>query len=1273
MAFSQGIGWGIGKHARRAIEKAFVFTVDTTLGDGLDNYTLNFTGAGYDIKTSDGQTITGATAATTINFPGPGTYDIKILGDVSTRTFANDLKLVDIKNWGVLDTPLAYAFGGANSLTTITAADQPVNLSLSALFRGAQNFAGGISHWDVSGVTGFSEAFSGTSFNEDISSWDTSSANSFNKMFNYTPFNNGGQPGIGNWDVSNVTNFNGCFGTTPFNQPIGSWTIKTSGPVNMGSMFAGATSFNQDLNAWDVSSVTIMTRMFNYASSFNGDVSNWDVSGVADLGYMFERASSFNHPGIGSWNTSGATSMASMFDGINGGMAFNQDISGWDVSNVLAMNNMFRGCYSLNQPFNSWNTSSLTSIPQVFFNCYSFNQPLNLWNTSNVTQMQNVFYNAYAFNQDISSWDITKVTIFNSFFTTTAFSTDNYDAVLVSWEDQLQVAYPAGAGYTPTIAIKFGATKYTLGGEAEAARTSLINTYGWTITDGGGIAVPFTFTVDTALGDGLAQFIIPTTGTGYNYNVVTSDGQSITGNTGNTTITFPSTGVYTIEIKGDFPSIFFDNVGDKLKITDIVKWGGIAWTNFNRAFYNCSNMTITAPDIPNVSAVGSFYFGFRGTAISGAIDLSSWDLSSVGQIGYMFADCTGITSVNLNSLSTNAITSDGVFLNSSNVTIITLPVGFRPTVTRNMFRHMTNLVEVVNIESWNTTSLSLTTYMFAGTPFNQDISGWDVSNMTTMQEIFYGAFAFNQDISSWDVSNVINMNSTFLGAVAFNQPLNTWNTSSVNDMANMFQGATSFNQPLNTWNTITVTNMTWMFGGATSFNQDLSTWNTSNVTSLSNTFESTTASSFGIANWDTSSVNNFNATFRFNTSFNEDISGWNVTGCTSNFNDTFSGCQSFNQPIGNWNITSSVTRLSNLLSNAVSFDQDLSSWNISSVTVFNNFASNVTLSTANYGALLVAWESQAPVYSGSINFGVSQYFLGSAVETARTSLINTYGWTITDGGGIADPAFIFEVNTRPNAGYPVSTEYVVSTWPAFNTYNYNIETSDGQIFTNRAGDTVITFPAVGIYQIKITGTFPSFRSANLNYSPDKLTRILNWGSIQWESFNQSFEGCRFITDIPATDTPNLSLVTDMYQAFMGCQRLASAVNMPSWDVSGVTNFESTLESCFRLNEPIGSWNTSSATTMTRMFYQCSDFDQNIGDWNISNVTDFSNFMFAKTAANYSAANLDDIYSKWSLLTVSPNEPITFGTIQYTIAGGQAGRNILTGAPNNWTITDGGGI
>jgi hypothetical protein len=63
-------------------------------------------------------------------------------------------------------------------------------------------------------------------------------------------------------------------------------------------------------------------------------------------------------------------------------------------------------------------------------------------------------------------------------------------------------------------------------------------------------------------------------------------------------------------------------------------------------------------------------------------------------------------------------------------------------------------------------------------------------------------------------------------------------------------------------------------------------------------------------------------------------------------------------------------------------------------------------------------------------------------------------------------------------------------------------------------------------------------------------------------------------------------------------------------------------------------------------------------------------MDGKTPATYSANNLDAIYTKWSLLSVQPNINISFGTAKYTIAG-SAGRSVLTSAPNNWNIGDGG--
>ena len=40
--------------------------------------------------------------------------------------------------------------------------------------------------------------------------------------------------------------------------------------------------------------------------------------------------------------------------------------------------------------------------------------------------------------------------------------------------------------------------------------------------------------------------------------------------------------------------------------------------------------------------------------------------------------------------------------------------------------------------------------------FNQNISDWDVSNVTNMSSMFYYCKKFNQDLSRWDVLNVTN-------------------------------------------------------------------------------------------------------------------------------------------------------------------------------------------------------------------------------------------------------------------------------------------------------------------------------------------------------------------------------------------------------------------------------------------------------------------------------------------------------------------------------------
>jgi surface protein len=111
-------------------------------------------------------------------------------------------------------------------------------------------------------------------------------------------------------------------------------TTCTSGITYMTEMFQSATSFNQPIGNWDVSSVTDMYRMFESASSFNQPIGNWDVSSVTDMRFMFS-GTSFNQP-IGNWDVSSVTDMEYMFYGAT---AFNQDLSSWSVDGVTECNN----------------------------------------------------------------------------------------------------------------------------------------------------------------------------------------------------------------------------------------------------------------------------------------------------------------------------------------------------------------------------------------------------------------------------------------------------------------------------------------------------------------------------------------------------------------------------------------------------------------------------------------------------------------------------------------------------------------------------------------------------------------------------------------------------------------------------------------------------------------------------------------------------------------------------------------------------------------------
>ena len=161
---------------------------------------------------------------------------------------------------------------------------------------------------------------------------------------------------------------------------------------------------NADISSVCTSRVTQMEKLFYQNDVFNQDISTWDVSNVISMSQMFEE-SAFNQD-ISNWDVRNLTDMYSMF---KDNSAFNQPIGDWNVGSVNKMGRMFQGNSAFNQPINNWDVGSVDEMWYMFYNASNFNQPIGNWNVSGVNNMYSMFSGATSFNQDIGNWDVSNV------------------------------------------------------------------------------------------------------------------------------------------------------------------------------------------------------------------------------------------------------------------------------------------------------------------------------------------------------------------------------------------------------------------------------------------------------------------------------------------------------------------------------------------------------------------------------------------------------------------------------------------------------------------------------------------------------------------------------------------------------------------------------------------------------------------------------------------------------------------------------------------------
>jgi len=280
-------------------------------------------------------------------------------------------------------------------------------------------------------VTSFEELFQESVCAADLRDLDTRNITNLRRIFYRS---NGIGPNCANWDVGRVTDVFQAFADSQMNSPfsLGNWESLTS----MEEMFVqtigdyyggrdGRVLFNQPIASWDVSSITNMRLMFGctaranvgkIGAAFNQPLNGWNVSTVQNFeGFMGHLANpgisqnthAFNQP-LNQWNTSAATNLHRMFALAR---SFNQDISAWNIANVITTSGMFLGVsgfHGFNRSLNAWDVSSVTDMSEMFANC-DYDQPLGAWNVAAVTTMQGMFRSGL-FNKPIGTWDVSGVT-----------------------------------------------------------------------------------------------------------------------------------------------------------------------------------------------------------------------------------------------------------------------------------------------------------------------------------------------------------------------------------------------------------------------------------------------------------------------------------------------------------------------------------------------------------------------------------------------------------------------------------------------------------------------------------------------------------------------------------------------------------------------------------------------------------------------------------------------------------------------------------------------
>ncbi len=1182
------------------------------------------------------------------NFNAPiGNWDVSNVEKMPAVFFNATSFNQDIANWNVSNVKIMWA-----------------------MFAGAHSFNQNIENWDVSNVTVMGWMFANArSFNMPIENWDVSNVTSMDLMFdNALVFNQS----LSLWNVSSVTNLAYMFNNSKyFNQPIGNWDV--SSVTNMNSMFRNAETFNQPLNNWDMSNVTNTSNMFFYAFDFRQDISSWNVSNVVDMSGMFNGATAFNRP-INNWDVSEVMDMTRMFQYA---YSFNQDVSNWDVGNVTVMDNMFHRADTFKQDISAWNIGNVTSMMDMFLDIklskITYDNILNSW--SSLHQLQDgVIFNAgnseycdgktakedlrnnhswiitdggevcFLTNQFVTKWKTDNLgSSGNNQITIPTFPIETYNYT-VDWGDgnvdsnvtgSITHTYDNSGIYYVSISGTFPRIYFNEIGDKDKLLT--INQWGsnqWTSMESAfahcsNLSVAAQDTPDLSNATSLRKMFFYC---GYafddsgnrefpNFNGVSNfndwDVSTITdmSNMFDKSAFYQNISEWDVSNVIDMSYMFFSSTFN----FDISNWDVSNVRNMSGTFGSSSfKQDVTGWD---VSSVTNMDFMFNSTFFDQ--DISLWDVSKVTSMRHMLSQCSfnkDISSWNVSNVSDMSNIFDDNDLSRENYDKILIGWSQLPSLQFGITLGAKDVKYCAGkdarqflIDNYNWFFVDQSENCEAERPF---ITTWKTNNPgpsednqitipTNPREVYNYSVDWgdgNTDTGiTEDITHTYSQPGIYQISITGRFPHIYFNNGGPGNYPHQTPSKISDNKKIisiDQWGTIRWNSMAFAFAGCS--NMDVLATDSPDFSKdiyLSGMFYGCTS-----------------------LKGNRSMSQWDLSYTSFMARDMFSQATSFNQPIGEWDV-SNIRYLNNMFNGATAFNQSLENWNIRSVQEMESLFDGSGLSTTNYDKTINAW-STLPFLVNNVELGAANVNYCNS-STARQFLIDNYGWEIIDAGNDCSSTYFITTWKTDNTGVSEDNQITIPTFPG-ETYDFTVDWGDGTSDTKVAGDITHSYSTQGIYQVAISGNFPGLYFAE-NTDKEKITLINQWGETQLLGLSFAFRGCKNM-DIIAVDTPDLSSIDSLAFAFSDCESLVGNEMMNAWDISSITNLNSTFSGAINFNSDISNWDTSNVTNMSAMFDGATSFNQNINIWNVSNVTNMRAMFF-------SADSFDQPIEQWDVSKV----------------------------------------